>query len=84
LKVILTIDTEDNLKSEQEWYDYHNEKWINKDKPTQEELVLGMRDECISWLDDLGIEFKVEIINEHSLVGKSISGHWSNIQNEKK
>ena len=79
MKVIVTLDTEDNLESEMDWHGYHNKDWINKDKPTSEEIAWAMRSECISWLDDLRLNFKVEIIDEHSLVGKCTSGHWSNI-----
>ena len=77
MKVILTIDTEDNtdFDSLEEWFEYHNEKWINRDRPTHEELALAFRNECYSWLDDLGIIHEVEVINEHSLEGVT-SNHF--------
>ena len=68
MKIIIEIDTK------------NNRYWKSKSNPNPHPCVeLALRNECISWLDDLGIRFSVALVDK-STNGKVVSkcAEWRN------
>jgi len=53
-KLIISIDIDDNDLSNI-LSEYHSDDWENPENPTDEECILSLRNECISWLSNLNI-----------------------------
>ena len=51
---IINVDT-DEESLDTDFIDTHFDNWKDEENPTEEELTNSFKNECVSWLNDLGI-----------------------------
>ena len=58
---IINVDT-DEESLDTDFIDTHFDNWKDEENPTEEELTNSFKNECVSWLNDLG--FGIEFVEQ--------------------